>query len=214
MSRRSLLGFDQLPEHPSGIDVAKDVAGVRGLAIRKIHLLGGWIFLDLFRAGDRTRQTIANWEAVFGHVDCLLQHLGKGHGAPAIEQYIPRIDNAGQRRGKQSVTVGNLAAVVLVVPIDRRQLWCGSLGIDRVHLFLACVVDQDDRVGTQTIGLGIDQRSTACPATMASNALPPDSRIRAAALVASCFIDETAYCVPRTTGRNVRLDVVEPSDFS
>src|SRR5262245_37293960 len=61
---------------------------------------------------------------------------------------------------------------------------------------------------------GLTSASTACPATMASNALPPDSRIRAAALVASGFIDETAYCVPRTTGRNVRLDVVEPSDFS
>src|SRR5262245_55725826 len=61
---------------------------------------------------------------------------------------------------------------------------------------------------------GLTSASTACPATMASNALPPDSRTRAAALVASCFIDETAYCVPRTTGRNVRLDVTAPSDFS
>src|SRR6476469_6666256 len=61
---------------------------------------------------------------------------------------------------------------------------------------------------------GLTSASTACPATMASNAFPPDSRIRAAALVASCFIDETAYCVPRTTGRNVRPDHVEPSDLS
>ena len=45
-------------------------------------------------------------------------------------------------------------------------------------------------------------------------ALPPDSRTRAAARVASCFIDDTAYCVPRTTGRNVRLGEIERSASS
>src|SRR5215831_8184822 len=40
---------------------------------------------------------------------------------------------------------------------------------------------------------------------MASKALPPFSRIRSAARVASAFIEATAKCCPRTTGRMVRL---------
>src|SRR5437016_9390733 len=46
--------------------------------------------------------------------------------------------------------------------------------------------------------------STAWPATIASNALPPFSRMRSAARVASAFIAATAKCRPRTIGRIVR----------
>ena len=53
--------------------------------------------------------------------------------------------------------------------------------------------------------------STACPATIASNALPPFSRIRSAARVASAFIAATAKCRPRTTGRII-LDAPLASD--
>ena len=42
------------------------------------------------------RAALAQGKAVFGHVDGRLQHLREGHRAPAIEQDVPRVDDAGQ----------------------------------------------------------------------------------------------------------------------
>ena len=53
---------------------------------------------------------------------------------------------------------------------------------------------------------GSTRLRTAWPATAASNALPPASRIFTAAAVASAFIELTAWSRPRRTGRMVRLD--------
>jgi hypothetical protein len=49
--------------------------------------------------------------------------------------------------------------------------------------------------------------STAWPATAASNALPPDCRMRSAARVASGFIDAAACVRPRITGRIIPVRI-------
>ena len=79
----------------------------------------------------------------------------------------------------------------------------GSALIEKTFLRLR-VVDQDHRIAADAVRREVGRRaSTAWPATAASKALPPACRMRRAASVASGFIDVTAACRPRMTGRIV-----------
>ena len=132
-----------------------------------------------------------------------LKHLREAHRAPAVQQNVPCVDHPGNSAGEQPVAVRNLAAVILFVPLDGRELGGARLGVNGDHLLLARHVDQNHRVAAHTVKGKSATASAAWPAHDASKAFPPSARMRRAASVASAFIEETAACRPRMTGRMV-----------
>ena len=86
----------------------------------------------------------------------MLQHLCEAHRAPAIEQDVPRIDRPGHGTCEQPVASWQFTFVVLLVPLDRRQLRRRAFRIDRDDLLRAGVVEQEHGVTADTIHRGVD----------------------------------------------------------
>ena len=86
------------------------------------------------------------------------------HRAPAIEQDIPGVDDAGDAPGEKSVALRDFACVVFLIPLNRRKLGSAGLGVDGIDLLLARVVDEQDRVAAHAVErkVGYTQGGLAC----------------------------------------------------
>ena len=145
------FGFDQLLQSAREIGILENLAGLRRVAVGQIDFDGRRILENFLRLGDVGRAVFAQRETVLGQVDGGLQHLLEAHRAPAIEQGVPGVHDAGQAAGEQAVALGNFAAVVFLVPLDGRELGSARLGIDGIHFLVAGVVDEQDRVAAHAV---------------------------------------------------------------
>jgi len=66
-----------------------------------------------------------------------------------------------------------------------------------------CIVNEDLGVAADTVTGRIDERQDGLTGNRRVKGVPPARRMFSAARVASGFIEETAACAPRITGRIV-----------
>src|SRR5215471_12453628 len=145
------FSLDQLFQRLGQVRILENLARLRRLAVRKIDLRGRGIFQDLLRFGYIRGTKLTQREAVIGEVDRRLQHLLKRHRSPAVEKDVPGIDDPGESSRKKAVTFGDLASVVLLVPLDRRQLWRTGFSVDGIDLLVAGIVDKQDSIAAETV---------------------------------------------------------------
>ena len=129
----------------------KNLAGLRRTTVRQIDFDSGRILENFLRLGDVGCAVFAQREAIFGQVDGGLQNLREGHRAPAVEQRVPRVHDSGESAGEQAVALGNLPAVVFLVPLDGCEFGGARLGVDGVDLLVASVVDENDGVTAHAV---------------------------------------------------------------
>ena len=97
--------------------------------------------------------------------------------------------------------IRNLAVAVLLVPLDGRQLGSAWLRVDGEHFFLARIVNEHNRVTADAIEGKVGDRKCCLTANNCIERVAALCKMRLATSVASAFIDDTAACRPRITGR-------------
>ena len=148
--------FDQSSQRSCEIGISKDLAGLRPAAVWQIDLHAGWIFVKFLRRRQRARQRIAHGKSIFRQVDRFRKYLRKIHRAPTIEQDVPRIDTARHCSGEQRIIHRQLSAIVLFVPLNRREAWGRAFSIDRIDSFRLRVIHQQCRIGADAVHSRID----------------------------------------------------------
>ena len=155
-----LFGLDQASKSPGEIGILPDVAGRPSLAVGRCEeALARWDISESERCSVRgpseRRPRRVRWPAGGVRRKC---------GCPIGEQNVPGIDHARNRRGKQSVVDRNLAFLILLVPLDGGEFRRGAFGIQRPHLFRLGIVDQQDGVAADAVGIGVhdSQDGLAC----------------------------------------------------
>lgn len=146
-----LFRLDEFLQHRGQLRIPKNISRLRSLVVRKVYSNAGGILLQLLRSGDGVGEMIAERKAIFGHLDNGRQNLGKTPGTPAIEQQKPCIDCARHGPRQQAIAVGELAALVLVVPFDCREFGRGSFGVHRPHFLRLRIVNQNHRVAPHAV---------------------------------------------------------------
>ena len=121
-----------------------------------------------------------------------LQHLLEAHRAPAVEQEVPGIDDAGDAAGQQAVALRQLAAVVLPVPLDGGQLGRARLGVDRDDLLGLRVVEQDHGVAADAVQREVGDRQHGLTGDGGVEGIAALLQNPPRGSVASGFIDDTA----------------------
>src|ERR1051326_707990 len=97
------LTLDQPPQGPSEIGITKDFTGFWALAVWQIDLHAGGILVKFLRGRQSGSQRITDGKTVLRQIDGFRKHLGKIHGAPAIEQDVPRVDTARHRARQKRI---------------------------------------------------------------------------------------------------------------
>ena len=149
---RRLFRFDEFLQRSREIDVLEDGARLRRLAARHVDAHRRRILPNLLRAGQLARQPLAERKSLFRELDGGLQQLLERHRAPVVEQQIPRVDNAGNPAREEAVALRQLPAVVLLIPLDRREARRARLRVDRHHLLRLRVVEQEHGVAADAVG--------------------------------------------------------------
>ena len=101
--------------------------------------------------------------AAFGDFDGGRQQFGKAPGAPAREQYVPGIHHAGHGAREQRIVDRDLTALVGLVPFDGGEFGRGPLGVEREHLLLFGVVDEQGGVAADAIQVGLHNAQHRLP---------------------------------------------------
>ena len=146
-----LLGLHQPPQSRRELRVPEYLTGRRRLPARHVDLHASRVLAQRPAAGDSARHPIADGKAVGGHLDRGCQRLGERQAAPAVQQRVPGIHRAGDRRRKQRIIHWDLSALVLLVPVDGGKLGGRAFGIERDDLLRLGFVDQDDRVTADAV---------------------------------------------------------------
>src|SRR5882724_9901656 len=64
---------------------------------------------------------------------------------------------------KQAVALRQLAAIVLLIPFDRRQPWRCAFSIERYHFFRPRIVNQNHRVAADSVHRGVHHAEYGLP---------------------------------------------------
>src|SRR5262249_1751593 len=142
---------------------AEDVTRLRRLTAGEVDAHAGRVALELLRTRDPAGEALADRKSLLRDVDGRLQNFLEGHGAPAVEEQIPRVDRAGNRARQQPRVDGDFPRLVLLVPLDGSQPRRGALGVDREDLLGARVVNQQYGVAADTVGRGVDEPEHGLP---------------------------------------------------
>src|SRR6266849_4005470 len=135
------------------IRILEDLTGLRRLTLRLIDFDGRRVLEYLLSpgAGNRVGASFTQGKSVFCKVDGRLEHLLKTHCSPAVEQDVPRVHHARKSARQQPIADRNLAAAVLFVPLDGRQLGSARLGVNGKHFFRARIVNEHNGVAADTV---------------------------------------------------------------
>jgi hypothetical protein len=132
---RASFSVSELFEGVCEIGIPEDFTRPRYAAVRHVDSRGSGIFQDLLCSSDVMGHGFADRETLLGKFDGRLQDLFEAHRAPPVEQNVPGIDDAADSAREQAIAFRNFSAVVLVVPVDCRQLRRFGFSVDRVDLF-------------------------------------------------------------------------------